>query len=58
MKAYLLATGTVFGLITLVHIWRMTEERNLTREPWFILITAVSAVLSVWAFRLARRKAA
>src|SRR5437660_144612 len=26
MKAYVMTTGAVFGLITLVHIWRLIEE--------------------------------
>lgn len=55
MKAYLLTTGSVFGLITVAHIWRViAESRALARDPWFILITVLAAGLCVWAFRLIR----
>ncbi len=26
MKAYVVTTGTIFGLLTLAHLWRMVEE--------------------------------
>ena len=58
MKAYLLTTGTVFGLLTLVHVWRaIAESTLLSSDPWFILITVLSAALCVWAFRLLRLSA-
>ena len=54
MRAYLLTTGVLFGLITLVHLWRIIEEwPHLAREPWFVLLTVASVVLSLWAVRLA-----
>ena len=53
MKAYVTITGAVFGLLTLVHIWRVIEEgRRLATEPWYVLITVASAALSLWAWRL------
>ena len=52
MKAYVITTGAVFGLLTVLHIWRATVERNLASEPWFILITLASAGLCLWALRL------
>ena len=56
MKFYLAATGTVFLLLTLAHLWRIvTESRALATNPWFVAITAISAVLSFWAFRLLLR---
>lgn len=56
MKAYLLSTGTVFGLLTIVHIWRaIVETTTLARDPWFLLATAVAAALCVWAFYLLRK---
>ncbi len=55
MKSYLLTTGTIFGLITIAHVWRVIEEGvHLARDPWFVLLTIVSAGLSLWAFRLLR----
>ena len=55
MKAYVATTGAVFGLLTLAHLWRMIEERQMASEPWYILITIASAALSLWAWRLVRR---
>jgi len=53
MKAYLITTGTVFGLITLAHIWRMfAEGSHLAMDPFFLLLTFVAAALSFWAWRL------
>ena len=56
MKAYLITTGSVFGLLTVLHIWRAIVERHLATEPWFILITIASAALCLWAVRLLRRR--
>lgn len=56
MKVYLAATGIVFGLLTLAHLWRIVaESRALASNPWFVAITVVSALLSFWAFRLLLR---
>jgi hypothetical protein len=55
MKAYLITTGSVFGLLTVLHIWRAIVERHLATEPWFILITIASAALCLWAVSLLRR---
>ena len=58
MRAYLITTGTVFGLITLTHIWRvMSESATLARDPWFILITILATGLCVWAVRLLQAEA-
>jgi hypothetical protein len=55
MKAYLITTGSVFALVTLAHVWRaISESTALARDPWFILLTAGTAGLSVWAWRLLR----
>ena len=55
MRAYVIATGVLFGLVTFAHIWRIVEEPELAREPWFVLLTIATAVLSLAALRLARR---
>jgi hypothetical protein len=55
MKAYLMTTGAVFGLITFAHVWRIIDEwPHLATDPWYILLTLATAVLSVWAWRLLR----
>ena len=55
MKAYVITTGAVFGLLTLLHVWRGFVERPIATEPWFILITLASAALCIWAVRLLQR---
>jgi hypothetical protein len=53
MKAYVMTTGTVFGLITLAHILRIIEEGpHLLTEPLWIILTLAAAGMSVWAWRL------
>ena len=58
MKAYVLATGFLFGLLTLAHVLRMVyESRALASDPWYMLITVATAALSVWACLLLVRRA-
>ena len=55
MKAYVMTTGALFGLLTLAHVWRMIEEgAHLATDPWYLLITVASAALCLWAWRLLR----
>lgn len=62
MKAYVMTTGAVFGLLTVAHIWRVVEEGpHLATEPSYVLITIAAALLCLWACRLlwrARRPSA
>ena len=58
MKAYLITTGVVFGLITLAHIVRMAMEgTHLLKEPLYVVLTLVAAGLSIWAWRLLASRA-
>ena len=53
MKACVITTGVVFGLVTIAHIWRAIEEGpHLAAEPSFILLTAAAVSLCLWACRL------
>ena len=53
MRAYLIATGLLFGGLTIAHVWRVIEEgTGLLRNPWWILISAAAAILCIWACRL------
>jgi len=55
MRAYVLTTGTVFGLLVVVHVWRAIEEGSgVAKDPWFIAITVASAALCLWAWRVFR----
>lgn len=50
MRIYVLATGIVFALITVAHIWRMMAENpHLASEPDFIIVTLLSTGLALWA---------
>ena len=54
MKGYVITTGTVFGLLTLAHVWRGIEEPHLTKDPAFIVVTILAAALCVWSLRVLR----
>jgi hypothetical protein len=55
MKAYLITTGIIFGLITVAHVWRaVAEGSHLATDPVFILLTVLSTALCLWACRLLR----
>jgi hypothetical protein len=55
MRAYVMTTGVLFGLIAVAHIWRVFEEgMHLAADPFFILLTVLAAALSLWAWRLVR----
>jgi hypothetical protein len=56
MKAYVITTGAIFGLITLAHVCRIfAEAGHPLTEPAFVLLTVLAAVLSIWSWRLLRR---
>ena len=52
MKVYLAITASLFSLLVIVHVWRMVVEGSVLHNPWFLLITAVAAALSIWSWRL------
>ncbi len=54
MKAYVMLTGIVFGLITVAHVLRAIQEGPGVLNVWWILLPVVTSALSVWAFRLLR----
>ncbi|MBO0725021.1 MAG: hypothetical protein J2P52_05440 [Blastocatellia bacterium] len=55
MKAYVMTTGAMFGLLVVAHIWRVVEEGvALAKNPLYILITIAAAALCLWALRLLR----
>lgn len=58
MRPYIMTTGAIFGLITILHLWRMlAENRHLASDPIFLLLTLLSATLCIWALRLLRQRA-
>jgi hypothetical protein len=53
MKAFLVTSGTIFGLITVAHIARaIVEGPSIATDPFFILLTLLAAGVSAWAWRL------
>jgi biopolymer transport protein ExbB/TolQ len=61
MKAYLATTGTIFGLIALMHFLKSFQDRAmLTTHPTEYLVMSalglVAAALSVWAWWLFGRQ--
>jgi hypothetical protein len=56
MRTYVITTGILFGLLVLAHLVRLgIEGVRLAKDPFFVLATLVSAGMSLWAWRLARR---
>ena len=59
MKAYLITTGILFGLLAVAHVVRtIMEWSRLATDPGFIVegpgIGLVAAALCFWAWRLLR----
>ena len=51
MKAYIITSGVIFGLITVAHLWRIAlEGTRLASDPIFIVLTFLAAGLCAWAF--------
>jgi len=56
MRAYIVTTGVIFGLLVVAHIWRMiAESSSLATDPGYVLITVGAGLLSLWAVRLLLR---
>jgi uncharacterized membrane protein len=55
MKAYVIITGAVFGLLTVAHLLRIVWEPHLATDPVFIVFTVASTALSIWAWYVLRR---
>ena len=52
-----MTTCALFGLVTVIHLWRFIEEgARLASDPWFLLFTGASAALGLWALRLLRNR--
>ncbi len=54
MRAYILASGSIFALICVAHLLRMFAEPHVLREPLWIVLTIAAGGLSFWAFRVLR----
>ena len=57
MRAYVIVTAVIFGLLTLVHLWRVAaESASLAHQPEYVVITALSALLCAWGIRVLVRQ--
>lgn len=57
MKAYLIVTGLIFGLMTVLHIWRAIAEWTVS-PGYFAAMAAlvvIPAAFSIWAWSLLRK---
>ena len=55
MKTYVITTGILFALLAVLHVREVVEHwREVAADPWPAVGLLASAVLSVWAFRVAR----
>jgi hypothetical protein len=53
MKAYVVTSGAIFGLLVLVHVWRAIEEGpQLATRPEYMIVTGIAAALCFWAWRV------
>jgi hypothetical protein len=50
MKTYLITTGLLFAVITLLHTWEMIDRGHLAIEDPIVILAG--AGLAVWAWRL------
>jgi hypothetical protein len=60
MRAYLITTGLLFGVLALLHVWRMMVEwPQQGAHPVFILgmgaLVLLPGALSWWAWTLLRK---
>ena len=60
MKSYLITTGILFGLMTVVHVWRaIVEWPHPSAAPSFVLgmaaLVGLPGALSWWAWHLLRK---
>ena len=58
MKAYIITTIVIFALVALSHVARIAQEGIwLMKSPWFMLTTALSVAMCIWAWRVLRPRA-
>lgn len=58
MRTYVLVTGLLFTLLSVVHVWRLAVEGvHAGSHGWHLLLILLPAALAVWAWRLLRKQA-
>lgn len=57
MKAYVITTGVIFLLVLLAHIARLfAEGAHLLLQPVFAFTSVLSIALTIWSWRIFRRR--
>jgi threonine/homoserine efflux transporter RhtA len=55
VRAYVLTTGTLFGLLTGVHLVRLVAEGpHVATDPFFVIATLAAGAMCLWAVYLLR----
>jgi hypothetical protein len=58
MRAYLITSGAIFGLVVLLHAARVAfEGLHVLRDPYFVISSLAATGLCLWACRLLWRRA-
>lgn len=56
MKAYIITTGAIFGLVGIAHLLRLFFEGHPLSDPWFLggnlALFVVGGGIAAWAARL------
>lgn len=57
MRIYVLITGLIYGIITVLHAWRVIQEgTGKLHDPWFLGFTILSVVMALWAWLILRAR--
>ena len=60
MKAYLIVTAAIFGLVGIAHLLRLFLEGHPLSDPWFLghnlALFFVCGGLAIWALLLLKRR--
>ena len=53
MRAYVITSGTVFGLVLVAHVARVVDEGlQVASDPLFVVSSMVALGLVLWAWRV------
>ncbi len=62
MKAYLVVSGVLFGVVAIAHLLRLFVERDQLSEPGFLVhnlaLFMVAGAMALWALQSLRRQRA
>ena len=59
MRAYVITSGAIFGLLAAAHVLRMAgENARLATDPAYAAITLAAAGMCAWSWRVLRRAGA